>query len=248
MDRPNVTDPGRLLAHRGASHAAPENTLGAFRTAKQQGVDWIEFDVSLLGDGTPVIHHDPTLDRCTNRSGPLSGIGADSLAALEAGPGEPLPTLDQTLDLLEETRMYANLEMKIHDRPTGQHATIVAEALKVRTWARDRVIISSFSVVELSVLRELMPTVPLAVVHRKPPPDWPEHVDRVRAAALHVHFSHLDHEILDTARDRGIDVRAFTVNEPALISPFRDHGLTGIITDHPPLYLDCPEWAGWLQR
>ena len=71
MHRPNVADPGRIMAHRGASLAKPENTLGAIRTAAAQGAWWIEFDVSLLGDGTPILHHDSTLDRCTDKSGAL---------------------------------------------------------------------------------------------------------------------------------------------------------------------------------
>ena len=77
-------DPGRIVAHRGASRVAPENTLAAFREAAAQGARWIEFDVSLLGDGTPVIFHDPTLDRCTDATGPL-GTGVATRAAGAGG-------------------------------------------------------------------------------------------------------------------------------------------------------------------
>ena len=71
---PNVPNKGRIIAHRGASQTAPENTLAAFRKALEQGVNWVEFDVSLLGDSTPVLHHDDTLDRCTDGTGPLSAL------------------------------------------------------------------------------------------------------------------------------------------------------------------------------
>ena len=217
-------------------------------TAKRQGVNWVEFDVSVLGDGTPVIHHDATLDRCTNANGPLIAIGADDLPFLEAGPGEPLPTLEQTLDLLEEAGMFANLEMKPHDQPNGDLAAIVAETLQRRPWTAERVIVSSFDAAELHAIRSLLPDAPLAVVHHLPPPDWPYAAVEVMAAALHVNHRYLDHEILENATGLDMDVRVFTINEPELMVPFRDHGLTGLITDHPPLFLDEPDWRPWLER
>ncbi|MEM1162207.1 MAG: glycerophosphodiester phosphodiesterase family protein, partial [Pseudomonadota bacterium] len=119
IHRPNLPDPGRIIAHRGASQVAPENTLKAFRTADRQGAYWLEFDVSLLGDGTAVIHHDDTLDRCTNATGPLSGIAAADLSDIEAGEGEPLPTLSAALDLIKEFGFFANLEMKPHALEPG---------------------------------------------------------------------------------------------------------------------------------
>ena len=59
----------QIMGHRGAPSLAPENTLLGFKTAFQAGALWTETDVSLLGDGTPVIFHDATMDRCTDRSG-----------------------------------------------------------------------------------------------------------------------------------------------------------------------------------
>ncbi len=246
-NRPNVSDPGRVAAHRGASRVAPENTLGAFREAVRQGTHWVEFDVSLLGDGTPVIHHDATLDRRTNRTGPLSAIGAGDLPGIEAGPGEPLATLDQALDLLGSMGCYANLEMKPHALASGTQSAVVARALRARPWTATRVITSSFSTAELAALRHEMPCAPLAALYHKPPDDWPQVVDRLGAAALHVGYTYLSQSLLDTARRRGIDVRVFTINEPALMAPFRALGLTGVITDHPPLFLDDPDWRAWAE-
>ena len=60
--RPDTDTRGRIIAHRGASREAPENTLAAFRLASRLGASWLEFDVSLLGDATPVLHHDTRVD------------------------------------------------------------------------------------------------------------------------------------------------------------------------------------------
>ena len=55
----------RIIGHRGAAALAPENTLAGIRKAKEHGLNWVEFDVTLLGDGTPVLSHDNHLERCT---------------------------------------------------------------------------------------------------------------------------------------------------------------------------------------
>lgn len=244
-DRPNVTDPGRIVAHRGASLVAPENSLLAFRWAARQGVWWIEFDVTLLGDGTPVIHHDATLDRCTNRKGPLSALTAADLDGIDCGRGEPLPTLEQALDQIEELGIWANLEMKPHMEPAGRMAGIVAEALERRQWTRERVIVSSFSMGELDALRARMPAAPIAALFAQPPDNWPEIADRLGAAALHIGFDRLCSSVIAAARRRGIDVRTYTINDPVAAAPFRDAGLTGVITDHPPYFLDDADWRTW---
>lgn len=252
--RPNVTDPGRVIAHRGASQVAPENTLAAFRAAAAQGIWWAEFDVSLLGDGTAVVHHDGTLDRCTSGRGGLGAIGHADLSGLRAGvrhgtafADEPLPTLDAVLDLLEELGFYANLEMKPHDGPVGALSARVAEALARRPWTAERIIVSSFGLEELASFRTLMRMAPIAVLHKHPPVDWRRAVDELAAAALHLDFTAVTESLLRDAAGFGIDVRVYTINKPELMAPFRDRGLTGVITDHPPLFLDQPDWARWAE-
>jgi len=105
--RPDTGTRGRIVAHRGASRIAPENTLAAFRLASRLGAHWLEFDVSLLGDATPVLHHDATLERCTDATGPLDRLAVADLAGIDAGgwfgvqfAGEPLATLAPALDLI----------------------------------------------------------------------------------------------------------------------------------------------------
>ena len=253
--RPDTTTPGRIVAHRGASRIAPENTLTAFRLAAAQGARWLEFDVSLLGDGTPVIHHDATVDRCTDGHGPLAALGARDLAGLDAGSwfgpgfaGEPLPTLDQALDLFEELDLSANLEMKPHDADPGPMARAVAAALSVRRWTRSRILVSSFDLGALAALRRLMPDQPIAVLYEDPPADWPERLAALSASSLHIWYEYLDADLAARARSEGIHLRVYTINQPDLMLPFRDTGLTGVITDHPPLFLGDPEWAAWANR
>lgn len=250
--RPDTSSPGRIIAHRGASRAAPENTLAAFRLAARQGARWIEFDVSLLGDETPAIHHDATLDRCTDRSGSLDRLTASDLAGIDSGSwfgpryaGEPVATLERTLDLIAALDLSANLEMKPHGAGPGAIARAVTAALAARPWSRSRILVSSFDPGALAALRRLMPAQPLAVLYEDPPADWPDQLARLRASSLHIGHQHLNPEILSAARAQGVHLRVYTINEPDRMVRFRDTGLTGVITDHPPLFLDDPAWARW---
>jgi glycerophosphoryl diester phosphodiesterase len=74
-----------IIAHRGASGWAPENTMAAFELAVRQGADAFELDVRLTEDGVPVVLHDPTLDRTTDHAGPLAGLSVDQLRRVDAG-------------------------------------------------------------------------------------------------------------------------------------------------------------------
>lgn len=249
---PRTARPGRIMAHRGASQVAPENTLAAFRIARAQGADWFEFDVSLLGDGTPVVHHDATLERCTSGTGPLTGIGQSDLARIDAGgwfdpafTGEPLPTLDAALNLIAGLGFSANLEMKPQGAPPGPLAEQVAMALAARPWAAERIVVSSFDFEALVALRGLAPGQPLAMLWEAPPPDWPAWLRRIGAEALHIWWKDLTLDLLDEALAEDTRLRVYTANDPVAMAPFRRPGLTSVITDHPPLYFDDPDWAAW---
>src|SRR5262245_51040489 len=75
----------RIIAHRGASATAPENTLAAFRAAAAAKARWVEFDVSLTSDNRPVVFHDDRLDRTSDGSGLLAETSFETLKHLDAG-------------------------------------------------------------------------------------------------------------------------------------------------------------------
>lgn len=100
-----LTGPVQIIAHRGYSARAPENTIAALDLALDRGATAVEFDLHTAGDGTPVLLHDETLNRTTNGRGHVTERTAEQLATLDAGRwfhrdfrGEPLPTLAAALD------------------------------------------------------------------------------------------------------------------------------------------------------
>jgi glycerophosphoryl diester phosphodiesterase len=93
-----------VIAHRGASAYAPENTLAAFRLAREMDADWFELDCTLAAGGEPVVIHDATLDRTTDGAGRVAETPLGTIRALDAGSwfdprfaGERVPTLAEAL-------------------------------------------------------------------------------------------------------------------------------------------------------
>jgi len=100
-----------VIAHRGASAYEPENTLRAFDLAIRQGAQMIELDLHVTCDNHVVVIHDPTLNHTTNLTGRVDRLTLDEVRRADAGKGERVPTLDETLDLtLGKVQLY--LEIK----------------------------------------------------------------------------------------------------------------------------------------
>ncbi len=241
---------GRIVAHRGASAVAPENTLAALRAARAAGADWVEVDVSLLGDGTPVLCHDPTLDRCSDRTGPLADLRAADLAGIDAGgwfdprfAGEPLPRLDAALAEIAALGLAVNLEMKPHGRDPERDADALARALAAGPQLT--VLVSSFDHTALAALRRRRPETRLAALWWTPPEDWPDRLAALGADALHMDHRRLAPDHLRAARAAGVDLRVYTCNEPERLAWARTEGLAGVVTDDPARYLADAAWAAW---
>src|SRR4051812_26195793 len=74
-----------LIAHRGASSEAPENTLAALKLARGRGANWVEVDVKLTQDGVPILMHDDTLERTTDGTGKVADTSWATIQTLDAG-------------------------------------------------------------------------------------------------------------------------------------------------------------------
>ena len=137
-----------IFAHRGASDAAPENTLPAFARAVEQGADGIELDVHLSRDGELVVIHDETLDRTTDGAGWVKDRTLAELRALRADNGLPgfaearIPTLREVLDLLRPTDLLLNIELKTslvwYEGIEAKTLALVAESIPPSTITASR--------------------------------------------------------------------------------------------------------------
>ena len=239
--------PGRseVQAHRGASAVAPENTIAAFRAAAEQGAEWVELDVALLGDGTAVVIHDASVDRCSSSKGNLGDLTRSDLDKIDAGAwfdprfkGEPLPTLAAIVSALGELRLNANVEIKQHPHHKSLDQLVKTVDEHLRACApQTEIMISSFDAAALKRMHEINPSYELAMLWSKVPDDWREVLRSIPATTVHLGYKSLSIGFLEEAVRHGIKVRAWTSNDPVELASFWHAGLTGVITDDPSVYL-----------
>lgn len=253
---PRPVEPGArtLLAHRGASALAPENTLAAFRLTGEVGARWVELDVDVIGDGTPIVIHDSTLDRTTNRSGSYYDLTVDDLAGIDAGSwfevdgrrpfaGERLPTLAAALEVVARTGLGVNVEMKSCRAGAVARARLVdgvAELLDehARRWAGRApaaggapVLVSSFDLGLLERVARRRPGTDLAVLTHALDGRWRSRAQRVGAVAVNPGAQGLERRQVEEVRALGYGVNVWTVNSPSRAAELFSWGVTGVFTD-----------------
>ena len=230
------------IGHRGASAAAPQNTLAAFRRALEFGADGVELDVHLSLDGAVVVIHDFTVDKTTDGAGRVSQKTLAQLKALDAGvkfspqfAGERIPTLSEVFDALEG-KLLVNVELKapLHSANTS----LVAPVLDVvRKHGMDkRVVFSSFNTRVLGAMKRLAPHIPAGVLYA---PDLPAYaryawLDPFEPhEARHPHFSMVTRLIVRWCHARGLQVNVWTVDDPGEIRRLVEAEVDAIITNKP---------------
>ena len=147
-----------VIAHRGASGHAPENTMVAFRRAVELGARFIETDLQMTRDARFVAMHDSTVERTTNGRGAVRDLTVAQIAELDAGKwfdrsfmGERVPTLDQILSFARETDIVLYLEIK-YEVAYGLHHSLAAELTSQGDAAR--VVLLSFDPTTLDGIRQ----------------------------------------------------------------------------------------------
>jgi glycerophosphoryl diester phosphodiesterase len=116
----------QVIAHRGDSAHAPENTLSAFQGAVQSGAGWLEMDVQRTKDGRLVVMHDATVDRTTDGSGRVADLTFDEIQSLHIGSDERVPAFEETIGLAKAAGVGLFPEAKSGDQDPGAYAEIVA--------------------------------------------------------------------------------------------------------------------------
>ncbi len=231
----------RIMGHRGAAGVAPENTLAGLRIAAEQGMQWIEFDVMLSGDGVPVLFHDDSLKRTTGCDALMADTPLADLRKLEAGAwfapefaGEPIPTLEEALRFLLDRGLSPNVEIKPSRGKAVPTGRAVAEVM-AGFWPLERIpaLICAFDREGLAVARDLAPKVPRAFLMRRPHRDWRAAAKTLKCSTIHIGGRWLSARVARDIKDAGYGLAAFTVNDPAHAKRLIARGVDCIITDVP---------------
>lgn len=228
-----------VIAHRGASGNAPENTLAALSLAADHGANCVEIDVSISADNVAFVHHDDSLDRCTSGSGLLCEHTARQLDQLDASKGmqgfegESLPRLSAVFELLKSRSIGLNLEIK--PRAGLEERTVEAICLMVESqWPSHLpLVFSSFSRQSLAIAKQRLPDVARGLLVHAVPDDWESLISHYECRNLHCGGAQLTAAQTKLISDSGIGVYCYTVNDTDKAQALFDYGVHGVFTDFP---------------
>lgn len=223
-----------IIAHRGFSAIAPENTLSAFRFAIRSKADMIELDVQATKDGTPVVIHDTKVDRTTNGTGKVKSFYLWSLRELDAGSwfdpeykGEKIPTLEEALKFIGR-KIPINVEIKSSAIKITEKIVATIYELSMN----DKVLISSFDPRVLRKIKKLKIQIPTGFLYHYPVYFNPIKTLENLSAAVFIHnFKFTTPKLVKKIHDAGLKIFVYTVNKPADIKKMLNFGVDGIITD-----------------
>jgi glycerophosphoryl diester phosphodiesterase len=226
-----------IIAHRGASADAPENTIAAFELAVEQGADALELDLHLSRDNHPVVIHDFTLDRTTDGAGPVAERTVRELKRLDAGGwqghrfrGQRIQTLQEVFERFRgRTRFWIELKGGSDLYPGIEERVVsMIEIYDVMEAA----LVQSFDHSALARIRALNPGIRLGALVAQPPLD-PSVLPAGAADAICPGVHLVTAEGAARLRQAGLDCYVWTVNEPAQMDRLVEWGVSGIITDRP---------------
>ncbi len=224
-----------VIAHRGSSTEAPENTLSAIDLAYRQGADLVEIDVQLGADGSVLVIHDADLKRVADSATRVGELTAGNLADIDVGgwfadefTGEPLPTLGQ---VLEKVPGHGRLLIELkHDHGNGdlERQTLAAVAAAGLT---DRAEYMSLEYQRIQRLAAADPNPPTGFVSNISVGDLTDS----NADFFAVSARAANRDFVRRVHSHGKKVYVWTVNTPREMALFVDRGVDGIITDNPAL-------------
>lgn len=248
LEKPQSTltfnKPFIVIAHRGDSSRAPENTLPAFQKAMDAGADMIEMDVQITTDGVPVVFHDVLLNEHTNGVGLLSDFSLKKLRSLDAGSwfskdfiGEKVPLLREALELTKG-KMNLNIEIKAESVTEKSKDGIEERVCKEIGLfeMENQVIISSFDYRVLERVKKISPSIKTGLLFNKKQSGKlspSELVQNYGSYSFHCNRWQLRKRWIAECRKIGVPIFVYTVNNSWAMKTLIKKGVAGIFSDHP---------------
>lgn len=232
----------KVIAHRGASGYAPENTLAAFQKAFDTNCDGIEFDVQMTKDGEIVVCHDYSVERTTNGKGYIKNLTLAQIKELDAGSwfderfrGEKIPTLEEVFKLIP-SGILMNIEIKnLALERSNIEQKVVDMILKYNRI--DDVIISSFDHLSLKAVREINKDIRIGVLTYSYILDTVGYIKKHEFDAYSIHPSeeYLNQPLVKEAHDNGYKIFSYTVNDREIAELFENMGVDAIFSNYPDI-------------
>lgn len=233
-----------VIAHRGDSKNAPENTLSAFKRAVEVGSDGIEIDVQLCKDGHLVVIHDERVDRTTDGIGYVKDYTLSELKRLSAGikfgkkfADEKIPTLPEVLELLKNKDVLLNIEIK-----SGMILYPGIEEKLINCIFdynfEDRVVISSFNHYSVKIVKEIEPRLNIGLLYECGLVEPWYIANRMHAYSLHPFYFNIIPEVVKGCKSNNVKLFPWTVDSVESMEKMLRFGVDGIITNDPQQLLN----------
>lgn len=243
-----------IIAHRGASELAPENTIAAFRRAIKDGAEGVEFDVRLSKDGVPVVFHDADLRRVGQTAGRIADFTAEELQTFDVGSwfnkikpekadplfsAETIPTLKQVLEFLREFRGLIYIELKCNEADVKTLVQAVCREIG-DSHLLPKIIVKSFRLQVITETRRFCPEVKTAalfapkirtILRRK------KHLltlaHEFEADQISLHYSLVTRKLMEKAGKKNLPITIWTADNPLWVKRALKLGIGAIITNNP---------------
>jgi glycerophosphoryl diester phosphodiesterase len=233
----------QVIAHRGFSGIAPENTMTAFKKAIEIGADMIELDVMLSKDGELVVIHDKTVNRTTNGKGKVSELSLSDLKKLDAGSwfkkhfsGEKIPTLEEVFDLAHG-KIQLNIEIKKDAyNPYRKKGGVEEKTVKLieKYNMSSGVLVSSFNPLIIQRIKEFSPEVATAILYRyRINRSLVKGFNNLNVNAVNPGKRFFNKKATQEVHKSDLKINIYTINQKREMKKFIKMGVDGIITNYP---------------
>lgn len=242
MSVSNIGPWPQIIAHRGASGEAPENTLAAFALAWRQQADGIELDLRLCADGQLLVHHDADTGRCGDRALTIAASSYAQLRQVDVGVwrgesfrGEPIPRLDEVLE-----QIPAGKRLLIEIKSGPETAPPLASLLSSEAYRHARIALISFRLDSLLACRRVLPDLPCYPVFssrddgpRHDLKSWIELAQRHGFRGLDPDFRDIDADFAEHVAGAGLELLCWTVNRVEDARRLAALGVAALTSDWP---------------
>lgn len=243
-----------IIAHRGASELAPENTLAAFQKAIEDGAEGIEFDVRLTKDGIPIVFHDEDLLRIAGKEFPVEHLYTEELQKIDVGSwfnlensekaqsifsNERISTLEQTLDFLKDYKGIIYIELKSEASEIKHLSKAVCKLIK-NSNLLSQIIVKSFNLDAIPIIQKHCPNVKTAALFAlkimillRKEKRLINIAKELNVDFLSLHFSLATGNLMKKAEQQNLKAAIWTVDNPRWVKRSLKLGIEHIITNNP---------------
>ncbi|MDD7463936.1 MAG: glycerophosphodiester phosphodiesterase family protein [Anaerococcus sp.] len=223
-----------IYAHRGYSSKYLENTKDAFKACLDLDITGIELDVQVSKDGEVVVFHDENIKRLTGKDAFLKDLTLKELQELKFKDGQTFITLDDYLDIAENSQLITNVELKTGKFSYEGIEEMVYQKFKERSML-DRLMISSFNHKSLVNFKKLDENIPLAALFSKIETIDEDYLDQNGIKIYHPNHKYLSFSDIKRLKAKGIKINLWTVNDRFEYIKNELYGVEGIITNSPEM-------------